>query len=360
MFGFFLFLLSITKNILILGVGSAVLYFVIYTEWLNAVLAVVGFLIFKLPYELMTKYVFHVQPSAQFGQAQLKDFYHPELGNEDFPMGYIDRFFDNFNTFVSVQVFKVLGLRPEHEGIRAEDEANFLLTLIFAATIIFVFITLFKKNRFLVFSMLYALIVWAFSFAALQTSWHDQWRLVLPYTPYILIAFLGAFWLRAKGAKQPVFKPLLVGLMIIFVIIQFPLTSEKVSANSRGLKHYIKGDMNYGLPEQYVDFVTVCDSIKEKVPPTAIIATGKPGEASVYSGFNNFQRIPMPTKDESADSVLAGLKKQAITYLFMDGFSRQVATSIQIIQKQYPNKLMPVLQSGPDPEHSVYLIQVKY
>jgi len=360
MFGLFLFLLSITKNILILGVGSAVIYFLIYKEWLNAGLSILFFGIFKVPYELMTKYVFHVAPTAQLDQAMRIDFYDPNKGYEDFPTGYIDRFFENFNAFISVQVFKVLGLRPEHLGAKTTDEASFILTLIFAAAVVFAFITLYRKNRFLVFALLYALIVWIFSFTALQTMWNDQWRLILPYTPYVLIAILGAFWFRAKAAKQSFFKPLLAAGMVVLILIQFPLTSDKVSANSRGLKHYIKGDMKYGVPEQWVDFVNVCDSIKAKVPADAMIATGKPGEASVYAGFNNFQRIAMPGKDESADSVLADLKKQKITYLFMDGFSRQVTTAAQIIQKKYPEKLEPVLQSASNPEQPIYLIKIKY
>jgi hypothetical protein len=366
MFGFLMLVLTITKNILIVGIGSAVLYFLIYKEWKNAALAVISFLVFKLPYELYTRTVLHVKTTSQLDQIMQKNFYNPAEGNEDFPSGYIDRFFTNFNNFISVQVYKILGLRPEHMQAKTDDEANVLLSLLFAAFIVFVFITIYRKSRYLMFALLYAVGVLFVSFAAVQTIWSDQWRLALPYIPYLLIAFTGALWIRAKEAKQAVFKTLLIFALVLFIIIQLPLTADKVSANSRGLKYYIKGDMTYGIPDpkknigdQWLPFVQICDSISSKVPPGGRVATGKPGEAFVYSRFPNVERISSPAEGESADTVLAHLKKQGITHLFIDG-SGAVMKAVQIIEKKYPQKLVPVLQAGPDQEHSFYLIEVKY
>ncbi len=359
MFGFFLLVLSITKNILIVSVGCFALYFLIYKEWMNAVLSILSFVIFKLPYELLTRTVLHAQTTSQLDQVMLKDFYNPSAGNEDFPSGYIERIFENFNIFVSVQVYKVLGFRSDNTKVAAADEANWLLTLIFAAALIFIFITLYRKNRYLVFGLLYAIGVWFASFTSLQTIWSEQWRLILPYVPYALIALLGGLWYRAKDAKQTVFKPVLIIVLVLFILIQFPLTSKKISENSSGLKHYLKGDMSYNVPDQYTDFVSICDSIQYKVQPNAIIATGKPGEAFVYSRGFKFERVPMPKADESADSVLADLKKQGITHLFADGFSRQVNADIKIISKQYPQKLVPVLETGSQ-ERPLAIIEIKY
>jgi len=359
MFGFFLLVLSITKNILIVSVGCFALYFLIYKEWTNALLSILSFAVFKIPYEIFTRTVLHAATTSQLNQVMQKDFYNPAAGNEDFPSGYIERMFENFNIFVSVQVYKVLGFRSDNLKVSASDDANWLLSIIFAAVLIFIFVTLFKKNKFLIFCLLYAVGVWLASFASLQTIWAEQWRLILPYVPYIIIALLGALWYRAKDAKQTVFKPVIVVVLAVFLLIQLPLTLKKVSENSRGLKHYLKGDMSFNIPDQYADFVSICDSIKSKVPPTAVIATGKPGEAFVYSGGCKFQRIGMPKADESADSVLADLKKQGITYLFADGFSRQVSTAIKIIYKQYPGKLVPVLEAG-SREQPLALMEIKY
>ena len=359
MFGFFLLVLSITKNILIVSVGCFALYFLIYKEWMNAVLTVLSFVIFKLPYELLTRTALHARTTSQLDQVMLKDFYNPAAGNEDFPSGYIERMFENFNIFVSVQVYKVLGFRSDHPTISAADDASWLLTLLFAAALIFIFITLFRKNRYLIFGLLYAIGVWFASFTSLQTIWSEQWRLIIPYVPYVLIALLGAFWYRAKDAKQSVFKPVLIVVSVLFLLIQFPLTSKKISQNSSGLKHYLKGEMTYGVPDTYADFVSICDSMPSKLPANAIIATGKPGEAFVYSHGYKFERVPMPGANESADSVLANLKKQGITHLFADGYSRQVNADIKIIEKQYPQKLVPVLEAGPQ-DRPLALIEIKY
>jgi hypothetical protein len=360
--GFFLVLLTVTKNILIIAAGSAVLYFLIYKEWKNALLTVLSFAIFKIPYEIFTRVVLKAQTTSQLDQIMLKNFYNPAEGYEDFPSGYIDRFFENFNVFISVQAYKIMGLRAEYGDVHTHKDADpsVFLSLLFAAAVVMAFIYLLKRNRFLVFALLFGTGVAFVSFAAIQTIWNLQWRLILPYMPYILMAILGASWYWAKNAKQPVFKPVFVGAVVLFVIIQLPLTLSKVSANSKRLAHHSISDMKAGVDEQYIDFVNICDSIKDKVAPTAIIATGKPGEATVYSRFTNFQRIPMPGQNESADSVLTGLKKQGITHLFLDGFSRQVSAATQIIEKKYPQKLNLVLQSGVATEHPLYLIEIKY
>jgi len=365
MFGFMMLILTITKNILIVAVGGVALYFLIYKEWMNAVLSVLSFAVFKLPYELFVRSVFHSQTTGQLDQIMLKNFYNPAEGYEEFPGGYIDRFFTNFNNFISVQVFKVLGLRDNHLNVKAEDDASAIISLIFAAAIVLAFIILYKRNRYLMFSLLFAVGLWFITFASIQTVWSEQWRLIVPYVPYFLIAFFGALWYRVKEAKQPVLKPLFIGAMTLFILVQFPRTSERVSANSMKLKHFVKGEMTYGIPdeknnidEQWLPFVEICDSVTQKVPPTAHIATGKPGEAFVYSKFPNFERIPQPGKDEPADTVLAHLKKQGITHIFMDGSS--IGKTVQIIEKQYPQKLGIVMQAGPDAEHALYLIEIKY
>jgi hypothetical protein len=368
-FGFFFLVLTITKNILIIGVGAAVLYFLIYKEWLNAVLSVASFLVFKIPYELITRAIFHAKTTDQLDQVMRKDFYDPSKGYEDFS-GYIDRFFENLNAFVSVQAYKILGIRAENVKEATENgqiqlkdvDPSWILTLIFAGLVVFAFVALYKKNRFLVFSLLYGAAIAVISCAVVQTIWNVQWRLILPYMPYMILPVFGALWIKAKEAKQGFFKPLLIGVMLLFIIIQFPKTSEKVSANSKRIRHCSRWDISCGVEPQYADFVNICDSIKYKVPQNAIIATGKPGEATVYSGMPNFQRLYVnPKPDESADSVLANLKKLGFTHLFMDGVSRQVYGTVNIIGKKYPNKLVPVLQSGTiDPDHPLTLIELKY
>jgi hypothetical protein len=199
------------------------------------------------------------------------------------------------------------------------------------------------------------------SCAVVQSIWNVQWRLILPYLPYIILPVFAALWYKAREAKQSFYKPVFAVAMVLFIIVQFPHTSEKVSINSKRVRHCSRTDMKCGVEPQYADFVSICDSIKQVVPANSLIATGKPGEASVYSGIPNFTRAPMPQANESADSVLAGLKKAGITHLFFDGFSRQVNNSLQIIEKKYPEKLKPVLQSAMiDPQRPLYLIEIKY
>ena len=231
--------------------------------------------------------------------------------------------------------------------------------------------------------------VWLTTFAAIQTNWSDQWRIILPYVPYFLIAFFGALWYKAKSAKPAFLKPVLIIVLLIFVLVQLPLTSDKVSANSSKLKHFLKGDMRWGIPDpkahiddQWEPFVAICDSVKYKVPATAMIGTRSPGEAFVYSGFSGFQRISNPGKNESVDTVLAHLKKQGITHLLVVGMNNPINTA-EIIASERPDKIKTIMPTGYDfntwlqeyarymqygksnpnltpPEQPVFLLEIKY
>ncbi len=62
---------------------------------------------------------------------------------------------------------------------------------------------------------------------------------------------------------------------------------------------------------------------------------------------------------KAAVFIASFLKKQGITHLFLDGFSRQVSTTVQIIYKQYPSKLVPLLEAGAQ-DHPLALLQIRY
>jgi len=370
-FGLGLLLLSLTKNILIVAVLSAIVYFFLYRQWRSAGLTLLVFLIFKIPYELMVRTVFHGQTTSQLEQIMRVDFYNPSKGYEDFPMGYMSRLFENFNRFVSVQMFKIVGIRPEHATVRpdiTDVEPSLILSVLFAALFVLAFRVLYKRNRYMMFCLLFSGVVCMASCTVLQTIWSVQPRLILPFVPYFLLPLLAAAWYAVFKSKMAFIPMVYIALMAVLIFIQLPLLFNKIDLNKKGLSHYLKGDISYNIEKVYPfqthpefrDFVLICDSIPWKVPKDSLIANGNPGEALVYSGCTNFRRIAPVADKENADSVLMHLRRQKIAYLFADGNSKDVAMATQILIDKYPQKLKLVSSSASSPDRNAYLFKINY
>jgi hypothetical protein len=365
LFGLFLFLLSITKNIALITIVAAIAYFLIYLEWKNALLTIASFLVFKLPYELFTKVVMHDKVTGQLDQQMRVDFYDASKGYEDLG-GYVNRFFTNADRFIGEHFFRILGLRPgitidSQTGQPQPAQNTTIFLLIFAALAVFAFVVLWRRNRFATFSLIFGITLPAVSFIALQTMWNDQDRLLIPYIPYLLIPILTAAYLKIQTSKQIFLKPIFVGFLLLMVILQFPRTMDAVSKNSRGLKHYRKGDMTYGLQPNYAEYINAAQWAATHLPPTARIACGQPSEAFVYSNYNNFVRIGRPVKGESVDSTLSHLKAQGITHLLLANVNgSSVPATFRAIQEKRPQALKLVYQTGEDQQTVADVIEIQY
>ena len=117
--GFFMFLLTNTRNIGISMVLAIVIYLIIYRKWLALIFSLVPyvvyqvlFIIYKNSYWKFSKVGFE----DQFGVMFLIDPYNPSYGNESLK-GFILRFFENANQYISGHLFSFVGINIEQNTI---------------------------------------------------------------------------------------------------------------------------------------------------------------------------------------------------------------------------------------------------
>jgi len=365
-FGLFIFLISVTKNIAIVAVGSIALFFLIYKKWREAALTLITFIIFKLPYELMLRLAFKQGTSGQLDQILHKDFYDPSKGYEDFD-GYVSRFFTNTGEYFSYHFYHVLGIRPEiamtQELMKDPEafhdaESNILFTIIFAGLVILATYSLYKRNKYALLSLFYGLSIAGTITIAVQTIW-DQDRLVLPYIPYILIGIFTGLYIWAQDTKFKFVKPIVVFLLIFIPLLTIPKLLEKASANSRALPKYLKGSTTYDYQEPEVNFISMCEWIGANLPADAKVASGKPSEGFVFAKSDKFQRIGKPASKDSVAKVMQNLKNLKVGYLLIDRYGAAVYNTFQLIYKKEPQRLNMIHQEG-EGEDACYLFEIKY
>ena len=144
--------------------------------------------------------------------------------------GFVMRFFQNSDLYISKRIFQILGFRSD-----AEFETYPWLTFLPFCFYFLPSITLFKsKNWYLLTVGLYIISMTGVTFIALQTRW-DQPRLIMIYVPFLLILFLYSLYDICK--KAPWGLQLLVILFIPIVFIaEFNATIKKAEKTCRCLK----------------------------------------------------------------------------------------------------------------------------
>ena len=109
--GFTFFLLSITKNLAVLGIGVVIFFFLAEKRFREAIISLGVFLLFRLPYEVLIRGIFNgVQSSQQVDQILQKDYNNADLGQAGLG-DFIERLTTNFGQYFSTHTLKILGVR---------------------------------------------------------------------------------------------------------------------------------------------------------------------------------------------------------------------------------------------------------
>lgn len=365
-FGFAAFILTLSKNIAVLGIGAVTFYFLVYRKFKNAFLTVAFFLLFRIPYEIFSYFVWvrHSQYSSQLSTQLLKDAYHPEKGNEDLA-GFIDRFLGNADLYFSRRLMQILNFKNENNNVLYHSE-TIAVTLILLVS----FWAVFKsKNKYLFITYLYTLGMIAFSFLALQISW-DQPRLIMIFVPFMLmIAFFGLYyWLDYFGKSFLQF--LFGGVLVVFMFLSFAPSIKKAKENLPILKKNIHGDMYYGYTPDWSNFLRMSEWCVKNLPDTAFVMSRKPSMSFIYSGGKKFYPVFM-INTANADSVLTELKENNVTHAIVASLRKdrsKPADSANVINTvhrylkpvvdKYPQALQFVHKIGE--KESAYLLRIDY
>ncbi|MFA6923095.1 MAG: hypothetical protein WC223_02475 [Bacteroidales bacterium] len=315
-FGLFMFLLSNTRNIGICFLIAVIIFFLINKNYLNVLYSFFSFLIFQIPYSFYKIIYWNLsqtQYGGQFSVLLQKDPYDKLKGQENIS-GFITRFFDNSNLYLSKNLFKILGLQSIES-----DTTNVFLTIFVCIALFFSFYFAFKKNKYLKFISIYSFISLVVTFFILQTLW-DQPRLILIFVPFLFLLFFFAMYELSK-LKDFSFLKIFIPVVFLFLILfELKQTFINVNNNIPILKKNIDGDKYYGYTTNLVNYLKMSNWASENLPKDAVIAVRKPSMSFIYGNGRKFYGISKFPKFNFKETIKKLKEDNKIYYLINSAF----------------------------------------
>jgi hypothetical protein len=279
--GFFVFLMSITRDIGIM-VLVAIVFVLLTDKKLKASLVVMGsYIAFFIPFKLYKSIVWHTGSQRPFSEILLKNFYSPADGYEDFT-GMVVRIFENARLYFSKHFMIALGL---HDPFSVEKSwmVTGIVIFLFLISLYFAF----KKSKIMLFIAVYLLTAIAATFFALQQSW-DQMRMIIIYVPMLLLILAWGVQQFSESRKLA-FLSILLPLLLVFVFFKTMGHSvEKMKMNNKVLSKNLSGNMYYGFTPDWQNYLLMSKWVGENIPDTAVVASRKPSMSFIYSHGRDF------------------------------------------------------------------------
>ncbi|HVA99413.1 MAG TPA: hypothetical protein VNG53_11010 [Bacteroidia bacterium] len=362
--GFILLLLTLAKNVAIAALGVMIVFFLMEKQNRNALYSVGAFLIFEIPFAFLKFLLWGKigQYGSQGDLLMLKDPYNPALGKENL-YGFITRFFQNSNIYLSKRFFQILGMR-------SDDSTNLNGWLAFFVIILLLFglYRIYKsKHKILLFVALYTAAVMVVSFVALQTRW-DQPRIIMILVPMMLIVIFYGIYNTFSKSSSPV-QTIYFYIVIGICISGFVASWNKASDNIPILEKNMSGDIYYGYTPDWVNYLRMSAWCGKNLPKNSYVACRKAPMSFIYAnGMEFFPVYSVPTSDP--DSVLAYCKRNKVTHVILASLRRNskiadpnaiintVWRMFQPVAQKYPNKLKLIHQEGN--AEPAYLYQIIY
>ena len=365
--GLFTFLIATCKSVAIVAVPALILFFLMEKQWKNAAFSLGAYLLFKIPYEIIIKLIWGSQNqfSGQSKILLLKDPYDKSLGNEDLS-GFITRFLDNCNLYLSKRFFQLLGFRDEN-SLELYGFIAFLVIVITLAALFYVFK---HKNKPLVFFGLFTGAQLLLSFLILQTRW-DQPRIVLICMPVMLILILYFFYQSVY--KYSMGRSIYLVLTLVVCISVLLSSFKRGSKNLPIVKKNLAGDLYYGYTPDWQNFLKCSKWCADSLPANSLVASRKAPMSFVYGNGKKFFPIYSVIKKDSLtnqsnpDSALAFFKKEGVTHIMLGSLridpnvnSGQIINTVhnivQPIMQKYPDKLKLIHTEGLSEES--YILEI--
>ncbi|MBS2097008.1 glycosyltransferase family 39 protein [Carboxylicivirga linearis] len=295
-------------------------------------------------------------------QASTLIYKHPydkSQGLETFG-GYLMRFVDNSNLYLGKNLLKMTGLKDA-----LSSSYNALATILLYALFIFGFLKTLKNNKYLLFSAIYVAVMLGITFVVLQRIW-DQYRLIIPFFPFMLVLILYSFNQIAKIFKIKLLGYALVGLVVFSTFSSFVISFDKVDLMT--LRKNVKGDKLLGYTDDWVNYLSMAKFIDENLPENAYVAVRKPNMARLYANGRKFYGIyRFDTQDP--DKLLQMLKDKKVTHMVMASlrknpavYNKQTINTVQrymyYIAQKYPQVFTVKHRIGE--QEPAYLFEIHY
>ncbi|MFH0894802.1 MAG: hypothetical protein V2A54_10245 [Bacteroidota bacterium] len=376
MVGLLIFILSMSKNIAIVALGSLIIYLIFIKKYKAILYAIGAFLVFKIPFEILKKLIWG--SIGQYGsQSKIllqKHPYDATQGQEDL-FGFFGRFYDNTLLYFSKRFFQIMGVSPE----TAKETSGFVALIVIVLLLIGLWRILKSKNRILLYTVLYSAAMIAGSFFILQAAW-DQPRIILIFVPLMLLIILfGIYDLLAKssGAAQTIYLYIIIGITIPGLLKTFNKSSENVPILSKNLG----GNLYYGYTPDWENYLRMSEWCGKNLKDPSYVACRKGSMSFIYSGGKAFFNVPKvrpepKVKDTNPDpdSVLNYLKQNKVTHVILasirvnptmastpkGGYINTLHRMLGPIAQKYPQKLKMVHQEGDNLNEPAYLYEILY
>ncbi len=360
----FIVLGYLTRTVGIGALLAATLFYLFLQQYKKAGALVISFLVILIPLVLI-KLAIWDNGIMDGGQASTLMYKHPyDLAQgQETVTGFMTRFVDNSNLYLSKHFLKIVGLRGD-----AAKSVNGFYTFLLYGLFVFGLVRAFKNNRYLLFTGIYVAVMLGITFVALQKLW-DQYRLIIPFLPFMLVITLYALTELTQMTKTKVAGYILIALFLMATFGSIGQSLGKVDLIT--LRSNFKGDRFKGYSPDWEHYLKMTEYVGEHLPEEALAACRKPNMARIYADGKKFYGVyRFDTQD--ADSLLMRLKERHVTHVIMASLRKNPAVkdgqTINTIQRylywmtrKYPDLLELQHQIGTDAkDEPAYLFRIKY
>jgi len=342
--GLIAFLMSAARSVGIMTIGALILYLALQKQYKYILYAIGAFLVFYIPVNFIEKIIWHAQSQfgAQGSEYLLKNPYSTADGYENFN-GFVMRFLQNCNLYLSKRFFQILGLR----SFDATDTITGLTFIFISIFLVSIYRVIKTKNQYLLASSVYALCLTGITFILLQVQW-DQPRLIMVFVPLYLLLFVYGLQDILKRTPWGI-QFLSVFAIIIIMIIQFDNTFKKAGQNLPVLGKNLHGDIYYGFSPGWTNYLKLSNWC-EGLPKDSLVACRKGPMSSVYANGREFLNIAKTDNIDvsNADSVISFFKKNHVRYIILANINmgNTIERLVAPIAQKYPQKLRVIKQEG--------------
>lgn len=364
---FFLFLLTMTRNIAIGVVAGILIFFMIEKDFKLAAVTASLYAGFRLLWTFILNTVWGKgdQYSSQWEILRMKNPYNAADGVESWS-GFPVRFISNLDLYTSKRLLQIFGFR----GDTATDTWPFA-TLLITAFSLWCIWKLFRINteekdsktnatenllkvstkRALILAALTFVLPFGLTLIVLQTHWETV-RLVVVYLPFIsMILFFGFYLLWHQGNQNRKW---------LFIIpVGLILAGSTLASFKKAVSHFpvlvknLNGDKYYGYTPDWENYLKLSEWCADNLPPEAVIAARKAPMSFVYGKGRKFFPVYSavainPNSNLSdPDSVLAYFKQNQVTHAIAASIRTNPYVNDGIIINTIQRMLIPVAQKYP-------------
>ncbi|MDR1115547.1 MAG: hypothetical protein LBL33_05270 [Tannerella sp.] len=274
--------MGLTRTIGFCTIGIIILYFMIERRWKEMISITGIFAIIFSTFYFLKPLIWPDSGSVHsFEELLAKNPYNLGQGPEDIP-GLIRRVIENSHIYLSGFLYRYFGFRS-HSAFPLESIP--ILTIFTYTLFIISLIFVFKKNKPLLFTGLYAGISTFANLVLLHSLWAQD-RIIMVYYPYILLFLLGGAYYLLKNNRFKNFTWIYSFILISIFIGTSTHSMAKVGNNLPVLQQNILGNDLYGLTPDWENFIKMSRWANDNLDKNAVIASRKPSISYVYTGRN--------------------------------------------------------------------------